>query len=78
MLSHGPIGACRMEDYLRTIGEMISLVGSRDPRLDIRGRTLKPLADLLKAYCTEDPPPDRVKPLPIQLIKHAVKLLQQS
>ena len=33
--------------------------------------------DLLKAYHTEDPPPDWVNPLPIQLIQHTVERLQQ-
>ena len=36
------------------------------------------LSNLFHACAKENPPPDRVKPIPIQLVKHAVSALQAN
>jgi len=60
-----------VEDYLRTVGSEISIVVDEgDPRFGNDG--LHPRIDKLqRAYKKEDPPPDRVKPIPIQLVRDA-------
>ena len=47
-----------------------------DPRKDALGSFDLELKHLYKAYSKEDPPPERVKPVPIQLAQHAALRLQ--
>lgn len=58
------------------MGQTLSLVGSKDPRLDSHGRLDIRLARLTKAFTKEDPPPGRVKPLPLSLLIQAAALAQ--
>lgn len=69
--SGNPIRSCQVADYLRTVGSEIALVDENgDPRYGSNG--LHPrVGDLQRAYKKEDPPPERVKPIPIQLVRHA-------
>ena len=64
-----------MEDYLRTVGEEISCMGAANPRLNSHGKLHVLLATLQTAWKKEDPPPTRVKPVPIQLVQHAAGTL---
>jgi len=43
-------------------------MGTKDPRLNQFGSLDFRLARQLRAYQREDPPPDRVKPIPFQVI----------
>jgi len=45
-------------------------VGAPDPRLNAQGKTDFRLKRQLAAYNRQDPPPLRVKPIPVQLILH--------
>ena len=47
-------------------------MGARDPRLDVHGNTDFRLSRLLRLCSKQDPPSDRVKPIPIQVVKRAV------
>jgi len=54
------------------------MVGSNNPRLDAYGKLHPELKDLQRSYSKADPPPERVKPIPIQLVRHAYDLLSSS
>ena len=49
-----------------------------DPRFNASSQRHLELVEQTRAYKKADPPPYRVKPIPIQLIEHAVNLLQTS
>lgn len=57
---------------LRNIGQTYQSVGARDIRLDHRGKVDFRLSRMLRAYTKEDPPPSRVKPVPMQLVVQVV------
>ena len=73
--SGNSITARSVEDYLVTVGEEIASLGAGNPRLDPAGKLLPQLAQLQKAWRNADPPPTRVKPVPIELVQHAVNVL---
>jgi hypothetical protein len=60
-----------VEDYLRSVGQEIASLGASDPRTDANGNVNRRIRTLLKSYANEDPPAERVKPIPIQLVTHA-------
>lgn len=66
-----PIRSRSVEDYLRSIGQTFARLGANDPRLTSSGRVQLRLSNQLKGYKKQDPPPNRVKPVPLQLIAHA-------
>ena len=71
--SRRPVQAKRVQAYLRTVAEEIRL-GSQwrlDPRYGESATQHLDLAHLHRHYTKEDPPPDKVKPIPIQLLRHA-------
>jgi len=47
-------------------------VGSSDPRLDGHGQTFVGLRKQQRSYVKTDPPPHKVKPIPVTLVEHAV------
>ena len=63
-----PVRSQTAEDYLRSIGQTFLAVGKRDPRLDTQNQIDFSLRRMLKAYSKKDPPPNRVKPVPIMVI----------
>ena len=67
-----------VEDYLRSIGQTFARLGADDPRLTSSGRVQLRIANQLKGYKKQDPPPTRVKPVPIQLIAHATAAAHAS
>jgi hypothetical protein len=70
--SRKPLSARRVEDYLCTVGEEIASLGAPNPRLDVAGNVVQPIRQLQRAWKTDDPPPVRVKPVPLALARHAV------
>ena len=68
-----------MGDYVSTVSQEISKLGPKvDPRFNIRGQRHLELIEQTKSYKKADPPPERVKPIPIQLIEHCVTSSQLS
>ena len=52
---------------------------NRDPRYGVSGKIHVVLRQQCRAYSIEDPPPpERVKPIPLQLVRHAVNTLQSD
>lgn len=72
--SGGPVRSRTVEEALRAVGQTIATLGSRDPRLQPSGKLDIRLARQLKAYKRVDPPPHRVKPVPLPIITHAAQL----
>ena len=75
--SSHPIWSWQVEDYVRTIGEEIASVDT-DPRLTASGALHNKIAKLQHSYKKQDPPPDRVKPIPIPLLCHMAESHQTS
>ncbi|CAB9513704.1 hypothetical protein SEMRO_607_G174680.1 [Seminavis robusta] len=69
-----PVRAARVQDYGRAVAQEIRL-GShlrKDPRLDEHNTTHIELANISRGYSKADPPPDKTKPIPLQLLRHAI------
>jgi hypothetical protein len=54
------------------VGQTLASVGAKDPRLDAAGKTEFRLRRQLCSYAKADSPPSRVKPIPIQVVHHAI------
>jgi len=62
------------EDALRAVGQKFASMGTRDPRIDSRGKMDFQITRQLASYKKSDTPPKRVKPIPISLILHILPL----
>lgn len=58
-----------VEDYVRSIGQTYLAMGASDPRLNTSGNIDFRLQRMLSCYSKADPPPNRVKPVPVQVIR---------
>lgn len=67
-----PVRASTVGDTIRHIGQTFTMLGAPDPRLDSHGHLDTRLRRQLRGYLKQDPPPTRVRPIPIQIIHHAV------
>jgi hypothetical protein len=56
-------------DALRSVGQTLSNLGYSDPRLLPSGKLTFRLQRQLSYYNKKDPPPNRVKPIPIQVLR---------
>jgi len=63
-----------VEGALRAVGQAFSTLGSLDPRLTANGKLDIRLSRQLSAYKKEDPPPHRVKPIPLPIIGYAADM----
>jgi hypothetical protein len=61
-----------VEGALRAVGQAFTALGYPDPRLHPSGRLDFRLHRQLQAYSKADPPPHRVKPVPLQLLLQVV------
>ena len=73
-----PIRARSTEDYLRSVGQTFLSLGTEDPRLDASGSTDFRLKRMIAAWKKQDPPPSRVKPIPVQVIRRIAFIASQS
>jgi hypothetical protein len=53
-------------------------MGAPNPRLDPAGNVVQPLQQMQRSWKTGDPPPERVKPVPLALLRHTVNSLPAS
>jgi hypothetical protein len=65
-----PVRKRTVEQYLRSVAQIFASVGARDPRHDHLGHTDFRLARQFRSYDKQDPPPTRVRPVPLQLLLH--------
>ena len=69
-----PIQSRSAEDYVRSVAQTFLSLGAPDPRLNSNGDTDFRLTRQLKCYSKADPPPNRVKPVPIMVIRHILQI----
>lgn len=70
--SGNPVRASTVSDALRSVGQTLASMGAADPRLSATGAIDFRLHRQLRSYSRTDTPPSRVKPIPIQIIRHLV------
>lgn len=63
-----PVRSSTVSDALRNIGQAFTGVGARDPRLDAHGKMDFRLSRQLRKYTKDDPPAQRVKPIPLSVV----------
>jgi hypothetical protein len=73
-----PMRSRNVEDTLRAVGQAYAGMGAADPRLDVHGKLDFRLTSLYQSWTKVDPPPSRVKPLPMTLLRQVVSLARQS
>jgi hypothetical protein len=61
-----------VEDALRSVAQTFTGMGKADPRLTPQGKVDFRLKRILSAYSKQDPPPNRVKPLPVQVLRRVM------
>jgi hypothetical protein len=62
-----------VEGALCAVGQMLASVGAEDPQIGADGKTKFRLAwQLVCSYSKTDAPPSGVKPIPIQVVHHAI------
>ena len=58
------------EDYLRAVAQAFLGMGANDPRLNAALKTDFRISRMLAAWKKQDPPANRVKPVPVAVIRH--------
>jgi len=76
--SGSPVKARTVEAALRAVGQTFSILGQADPRLIASGKLDFRLQRQLQYYNKLDPPPTRVKPIPLQIIQAVVTFCYTS
>jgi hypothetical protein len=59
-----------VEDALRGVDQTLASVGAADPRLNSVGAIDFRIQRQLSCYSKQDPPPNRVKPIPVPILMH--------
>jgi hypothetical protein len=72
------VRARTVEDALRSIAQEMAAVGSADPRMNTFGKIDFRLTSLWRAWKQEDPPPHRVKPIPLKVLRRLTELALTS
>ena len=67
-----PVRSATVDSALRDVGQTCALLGAADPRLNRMGKLDLRLSRQLRCYRRSEPPPTRVKPIPIDLLQLAV------
>eukprot|EP00536_Pseudo-nitzschia_multiseries_P004927 jgi/Psemu1/11292/gm1.11292_g len=70
--SHKPLRSRTVSDTIRSVGQTLARLGSKDPRTNSTGSLDFRLTAQFKGYAKLDPAPSRVKPVPITLVMHAL------
>jgi len=65
-----PVKSRSAEEHLRSIWQTFSAVGKRDPHMNANNKIDIRIQRMLRSYAKEDPPPNRVKPVPISVLRH--------
>ena len=73
-----PVRSRTVEDAVRHVAQTFTRVGAVDPRLNAFGELDYWLHSLLHAWKKADPPPTRVKPLPMLVLRQAHRLADAS
>lgn len=73
-----PLRARSTEDYVRQVAQTFLSVGAKDPRKDSSNTIDFRLQRMIAAWKKEDPPPHRVKPVPIKVINNIAFIADHS
>lgn len=73
-----PISASHVRDEVLHLAKTFTELGAPDPRLTPSGVRDSRLTRQYKGMSNQDPAPNRVKPLPIQIVHHAHSLVTHS
>lgn len=65
-----PVRSSTVADAIRSVGQTMASLGASDIRLQTSGKLDFRLSRMFRAYSREDPPPNRVKPIPMAVIRH--------
>jgi len=65
-------------DAVRAMGQTLAQLGHADPRLTPAGKLDVRLSRQLSSYTKTDPPPTRVKPIPINILQQAATVARLS
>lgn len=65
-----PVRSGTVSDAVRSVGQTMASLGSPDARQNHAGKLDFRLSRQFRSYTREDPPPHRVKPIPISLIRY--------
>ena len=77
-LSGKPVSAKCVSDVIRSVGQTFAGLGAKDPRLSaIDGKLDFRLRRQARFWGKQDPPPARVKPLPVTIVLFLVNLAYQ-
>jgi hypothetical protein len=71
--NRSPVLSRTAEDYIRSVGQTFALLGHPDPRLNAVGKVDYRLNRMLRSFTKQDPPPNRVKPVPVQVLRHIAR-----
>ena len=61
-----------VEDAVRSIGQAIAMLGAKDSQVTSTGKVDGILQLQFRCYSRQDPPPSRVKPIPVQVLRRLV------
>jgi hypothetical protein len=64
-----PVRASTVEDVVRDIGQTMALMGHPDPRTLPSGRIEFRLGRLFRGFTKEDPPPSRLQPVSLEILR---------
>ena len=73
-----PIRARTVEDYVRHVGQAFLNVGAEDPRNNSSQQVDFRLKRMFSGWKKADPPPNRVKPIPIQVLRNIMFVAANS
>lgn len=76
--SNNKIRSRSAEDYVRSVAQTYLALGAPDPRLNQDGNIDFRLRRMLNAYKKADPPPDRVKPVPVAVLRRILFIAANS
>ena len=73
-----PVRSATVADALRDVGQAYQAVGAHDIRLNAQGEIDFRLKRQLRSYTKADPPSQRVKPIPIQVVQAVLLSAHQT
>lgn len=76
--SGNQVRARTVEDAIRSIAQTFKALGTPDPRHDASGSIDFRLQRMLRGYKRQDPPPNRVKPIPVNILHTLVKAVTEQ
>jgi len=69
-----PVQSRTVENALRSVGQTLALLGAPDPCLNTLGTMDFRLSRLLRGFTAADPAPNRVRPIPLKILRTAMDM----